>query len=204
MWINKMNAYKIVVWGDSIPASGPNSWPEVAEFVYNNILNTGRAVKIINSSVGGKPAARAKNEFTERVAVHKPDLVFIQFGFNDMRYDGKRGNRPISTIPEFTSHISEMIMDCRDLGAAVIVLGNHRPASAITMPDGKTHAEKNMEYNDAAQQAAIACRAVYYNMSEIELPGVDWRELVCADCIHLSEFGRNIYGQFIASKIKIS
>jgi lysophospholipase L1-like esterase len=197
-----MNTLKVVVWGDSIPASGPNSWPEVAEFVHNNIINSGRSIKVINSSVGGKPAARAKHEFEERVAQYQPDLVFIQFGFNDMRYDGKRGNKPISTVPEFGEHMREMIQDCQELGAKVIVFGNHRPATVLTMPDGKAHAEKIMEYNEAAQQVALACKTTYYDMSKLEIPGGTWRDLVCDDCVHLSEFGRNVYGQFAASKIQ--
>jgi lysophospholipase L1-like esterase len=192
----------VIVWGDSIPASGPDSWPEAAEFVYNNLTNTGRPVKVINSSVGGKPAARARDEFEERVAKYNPDLVFIQFGFNDMRYDGKRGNKPISTIPEFSDHLRAMIEDCREIGAKVIVIGNHRPATVLTMPDGKTHAEKTREYNEAARQTAFASKAVYFDISEQEVPGNSYRELVCEDCVHLSEFGRHIYGQFAANLIQ--
>ncbi len=74
-----------MVWGDSIAASG---WPQQVEFIYNVALNTGRAVRVINSGVGGKPASHARNEFDTKVAQHKPEVVFIQFGFNDMRYDG--------------------------------------------------------------------------------------------------------------------
>ena len=196
------NEFTVVVWGDSIPASGPNSWPETAEFIYNNLTNTGRSIKVINSSVGGKPAARARDEFEERVAKHSPDLVFIQFGFNDMRYDGKRDNQQISTIPEFGDHLRSMIEECEELGAKVVVLGNHRPATVLIMPDGKSHAQKTSEYNEAARQTALACKAAYFDISEQEVPGGSWRDLVCDDCVHLSEFGRHIYGQFAANIIQ--
>lgn len=196
-----MSESKIVVWGDSIPASGPNSWPETAEFIYNNFTNVGRTVKVINSSVGGKPAARAVNEFEERVAQFHPELVFIQFGFNDMRYDGKRGQKPISSVPEFGAHIREMIEDCKSIGAKVIVIGNHRPSTVITLPDGKSFAKKIFEYNNAAKEAALASKAVYFDMAEADIPGGSWFDLVCDDCVHLSEFGRSIYGQYAANLI---
>jgi hypothetical protein len=94
-----------------------------------------------------------------------------------------------------------MIADCTEIGAKVIVFGNHRPASILIMPDGKAHYEKSIEYNDAAMQAAIAGKAAYYDMSKLNVPSSSRRDLVCDDCVHLSEFGKNIYAQFAASLI---
>jgi lysophospholipase L1-like esterase len=196
-----MKDYKVVVWGDSIAANGPKSWPEITEFICNNFITTGKDVEIINSAVGGKPAARARNEFSERVQQHNPELVIIQFGLNDMRFDGKRGDKPISTLEEFGKHLREMILCCKDIPAEVIIFGNHRPAMLITFPDEKTIEQKYQEYNAVAAEVAKTCSVEFHDMSKLEVPGGNWRDLVCEDGIHLSETGKHLFGQFAASVI---
>ncbi|MCP3967622.1 MAG: SGNH/GDSL hydrolase family protein [Lentisphaerae bacterium] len=196
-----MENFKVVVWGDSIPASGPESWPKITEFVHNNFLNTGTHIEVINSSVGGKPAARARSEFAERVMKHSPQMVFIQFGLNDMRYDGKRGNNPISTPKEFKAHLKKMVMCCQDIPAKVVVLGNHQPAPMLILPDGKTYPETVIEYNSAARKAAQECNAEYHDMSQLDIPGGTWRDMVGDDYIHLSELGKNLYANKAATLI---
>jgi lysophospholipase L1-like esterase len=96
----------VVVWGDSIAASG---WPQLMEHTFNSCCNTGVSIRVVNSGKGGNPAARAVREFNASVLAHRPAVVFIQFGFNDQRFDGSRGTRPISTPTEFRSHLAEMI-----------------------------------------------------------------------------------------------
>lgn len=194
------NEYKIVVWGDSIAGTLPKPWPELMEFMFNACLNTGRLVKVINSGICGMPASRAKKQFHESVAVHAPDMVLIQFGFNDLRYDGSRGNKPLSTPAEFRQHIADMINDCRKVNAAVLVVGNHRPFSFAVMPDGVTYGETAALYNRMAREAAEENSADFIDMSELDIGGMHFRELV-ADGVHLSEMGKRLYSNTIGSYV---
>ncbi|QSH40609.1 SGNH/GDSL hydrolase family protein [Lentisphaerota bacterium ZTH] len=196
-----MKYFKVVVWGDSIPAGGPGSWPEITEHIHNNFLNTGTRIKVVNSSIDGKPAAAARDEFAECVLEHDPQLVFIQFGLSDMCYDGRRGSRPVSTPKEFKAHLKEMIVRCKGIPAKVIIFGNHQPAPVFILPDGKTYPEKVMEYNAAARKAAQECNVEFHDMSQLDIPGGTWRDLVGDDYIKLSELGRNLYGNKAATLI---
>jgi lysophospholipase L1-like esterase len=190
----------VVVWGDSIAASG---WPDRSEFMHNVIQNAGRSVKIINMGVGGMPACTAKTQFAERVARHEPDLVIIQFGFNDLRSDGSRPNGlPLSTPEEFSAHLQEMIHRCKtELHARVVVLGNHRPRAVLRLLSGKTYVETTAIYREESRKAALAQNVPYIDMSvETTAGGLAWTDVVNEDGVHLSPAGLNTYAA-IASNI---
>ncbi len=190
----------VVVWGDSIAAAG---WPDRSEFVHNVCQNAGRAVKVINMGVGGMPAATAKTQFEERVARHEPDLVIIQFGFNDLRSDGRRANGlPLSTPEEFNGHLQEMIKRCKDeLSARVVVFGNHRPKSILRLLSGLTYPQTTALYREESKKAAAAQGVRYVDMSvETIAGGLEWTEVVNEDGVHLSQAGINTYAG-IASNV---
>ena len=62
-----------------------------------------RAVKApaLELTADSSMAAQAREEFAASVLLHRPDVVIIQFGLNDLRFDGSRGHLPISTPEEF-------------------------------------------------------------------------------------------------------
>lgn len=198
------NPFVVVVWSDSIGAGDQqHQWPALVETFCNVALNTGRIVKVLNESAGGMPAARARHEFESRVLRHSPDLVVIQFGFNDLRHDGSRGAQPISTPEEFGEHVTDMILKCRErTGSRVVIFGNHRARSALVMPGGLTYDETRARYNAAARQAAEAAGVPFYDMAvELKAPEADWKDFVCADGVHLSPLGCHAYAWFAASLV---
>lgn len=196
--------YTVVVWGDSIAAgTEAHSWLMVAETACRNTVNPGRPVRFINEATGGMPAARARHQFEERIQIHQPDAVIIQFGFNDIRHDGSRGLLPLSTPEEFHDHLTYMIRRCLEIGARVIVFGNHRTRVWLPMPGGGTYDETRKLYNSIAGRAAAECGAAFYDMAvELEkVPGTEWRDLVNDDGVHLSMEGDMAYGRFAAGVI---
>jgi len=195
----------VVVWGDSIAAgSAELQWPALAERTCNLVLNTGQTVRVVNEGVGGKPASHARHEFEERVLAHKPALVFIQFGFNDLRYDGSRGDKPLSTPAEFEEHLRDMVRSCRELaGAKVVLFGNHRTQLNLTMPGGKSYDEMRVEYDVVVRRVAANLQVPYYDLSEeLKVPGASWTELLADDGVHLSPLGYHAYGRFAAGVIR--
>ncbi len=197
--------YVVVVWGDSIAAGGgANAWPGIAERTCNLVTNTGRPVKLVNSAAGGMPAAQARREFAQRVLAHRPQLVLLQFGFNDLRHDGARGPLPISTAAEFAEHLEAMGRACRDqAGAAVVYFGNHRARLVLEMPDGRQYDAWRQQYNDVARAVAARLSAPYFDLAqELWLPGAAWTDLVCEDGVHLSPLGYHAYGRFAAQVIR--
>ena len=193
-------AVPVVAWGDSIAAGG---WPLVMEHTYNCFCNTGTPIRVVNSGFGGKPAAYARREFVKSVMIHQPAVVFIQFGFNDVRFDGSRGSRPISTPDEFGEHLSEMIRLCREeSGAQVIVFGNHRSFVPLMLPSGLPYDESVRAYNRVAARVTAAAKVRFVDMSKaLVYPGINYRHLLADDGLHLSEFGKQCYARVAASEL---
>ncbi|MCC7147301.1 MAG: SGNH/GDSL hydrolase family protein [Phycisphaeraceae bacterium] len=199
------SVYNVVVWGDSIAAgNSEHNWPAIAEHLFNTGMNTGRPVRMINQSFHGKPAAQARLEFPERVAKHNPDLVIIQLGFNDMRYDGARGHQPISTLAEFASHLTEMVQLCRtQTKAKVILLGNHRSRSALILPTGLPYDQARAQYNQVVRAVAQEQQTPFYDLAnELTMPHADWMDFVCHDGVHLSPLGYIAYAHFVVNRLR--
>ncbi len=190
----------VVVWGDSIAAQ---QWPEQAELAHNVALNTGRAIKVVNKGVGGLPAAAARGQFDTAVRPHQPNLVIIQFGFNDLRHDGTRGALPLSTPEEFEEHVTAMVAACRDQGGAQVLLyGNHRARRLTVLPTGRGYDETRALYNGCVKRVAEQMGVRFRDMAEtFERAGVPYTEIVCEDGVHLSPFGVQAYAAVAAGDI---
>lgn len=198
--------FVIVAWGDSIAANNgwpEQGWPAMCELTTAVVTSTGRRVTIRNEGVCGMPAAQAVLEFETRVKPHDPDLVFIQFGANDVRYEQGHGGRPLSTEVEFTQHMTAMIRACHEgTRARVIVFGYHRPRRHFRFPNGLTYQEAFARYNALAAEAAAACGAEFYDLSRaLPYDDYEWKELVCEDGVHLSATGNHAYADFAANLI---
>lgn len=189
----------VLVWGDSIAASG---WPQRAESIFNTVLNTGRSIKVVNKAVGGLPASVACKEFSETVLPEKPETVAIQFGLNDLRHDGSRGSKPISTPFEFGQHLTSMVDMCMNqLNATVILFANHKTRPLITMPMGISYDEIREKYNDVILKVARAKDINYCNMEErLKAARLLPEQVLSEDGVHLSPLGLEAYAQIAASE----
>lgn len=191
----------VVVWGDSIAASG---WPQLLETAYNVVCNTGLPIRVVNSGQCGNPAARARKEFDKSVMAHGPDVVIIQFGLNDQRFDGSRGPLPISTPEEYGRHLGEMIRLCREEAKAqVIVFGNHRTLVTLMMPSGIYYDDGVRVYNRVAAAVAAAAGVRFVDMGEaLQHPDITYTRLLDDDGVHLSNVGKIQYARLAATELQ--
>lgn len=196
-----LNEFKVVVWGDSIGGMMPEPWPEKMQNSYNACLAASCRLEVVNSAICGIAAADAKGNFERDVAAHQPDLVIIQFGFNDMRYCGRRKNLPISTAEEFHSHILEMIEMCKGINAEVLVLTNHRPVSFVVLPSNLTRGDSVLLYNQAAIAAAKEAKVEFLDIQQIDIEPLKFNDLVVADGVHLSDWGKMVYSHNTANRV---
>ena len=195
-----MEPYVVVVWGDSIAASG---WPQQAETIFNVALNRGRPIKVINSGTCGLAASVAREQFDETILPHHPELIIMQFGFNDMRHDGSRGELPLSTPKEFDEHLMAMVkMSGEKTGAKVVIFGNHQTRSILTLPTGLQYEETRVYYNSLARKVAKKMKTAYYDMAEMmAASGFRIEEIVSDDGVHLTPHGIQAYAQIAANSI---
>ena len=80
----------IVVFGDSVSHGAINGYMDYENVYWNRLkrkLNAYRdyvPVNVINASVGGTSAKGSLSRMEQQVLIHKPDLVIICFGLNDV------------------------------------------------------------------------------------------------------------------------
>lgn len=197
-----MREYKVLIWGDSIAASTPDPWPAMCARTFAVALNTGTDnVVFTNIAVCGMPARQGKAFFAEKVCPEKPSLVILQFGFNDIRWDGSNPGGPISDETVFYESVCEMIRNSKNIRADVLVLGNHRPCSYLRMPDGRTYVETVAAYNALAKQAAHDCGADWLDMADLVGAELTPREST-VDGVHLSLWGKRVYSHTVANYIQ--
>jgi lysophospholipase L1-like esterase len=194
--------FVIVVWADSIAAG--SKWPDTAQHAFNAVLCTGTPIRMINESTGGMPAAVARTQFDQRIAPHKPNLVVIQFGFNDLRYDGTRGNHPISSAEEFAGHLTHMVGRCtKELGAQVLLAMNHEPRSVLVMPCGRPYPQVVAAYNNITRRVAQDLGTHLIDMWGLANDtGTHRDDIVNEDGVHLSGRGTSFYACAMSNKFR--
>lgn len=191
----------VLVWGDSIAASG---WPALAERYFNVVLNTGRPVRVINKGVPGLCTTGARQLFEKSVMSEKADLVIMQFGLNDARHAGTRGQLPLATPAEFEENLCAMVREVRvRMKACVVLFGNHATRSFLRLPTGLTYDKARACYNAASRRVGLRERVPYHDMSKVLAAlGLEVREVVNDDGVHLSPLGQRAYAQFAANLIR--
>ncbi len=112
----------IVCFGDSVTQGTPHvapedTFPALLERRINwHLEGTGASVRVVNSGVGGGNAAEGLARFQAAVLDHRPDLVIVEFGLNEARYDEK-----MRSAEEYRADLKEIIGRCRAASAEVIL-----------------------------------------------------------------------------------
>lgn len=108
----------IVIFGDSVSHGAVNGYIDY-ENVYWNILkkrlNKFRdyiPVNMINASIGGTTAKESLSRLDSQALIHKPDLVIVCFGLNDVN----------GTLDDYLSALEEIFKKCLSCGADTIFM----------------------------------------------------------------------------------
>lgn len=193
----------VVVFGDSITAA--KEVTDLAGHIFAAALSRGDDVRFVNASVAGRPAAIGAQRVESEVLAHRPDLVIVQFGFNDQRHDSVSGRcgKPISTPAEFAGHLQRIVAQIRAGGdAKVLIIGNHRPDSILILPTGKSYAETSQLYKAAARQVALDLGVHYLDMEAVFAASPHPHTAFVSDTVHLSAKGHWYYAMALVNKVQ--
>ena len=114
----------IVCFGDSVTQGAPyvpvqDCFPVVLERRLNHYLQRfDTEVSVVNSGVAGENSAEGLARFDAAVAMHKPSLVTVEFGLNDLRPEPAKLIEP----DQFAQNLQEIYDRCRGLDAQVILM----------------------------------------------------------------------------------
>ena len=96
---------KVVCFGDSITKRG-----------YPELMAKELGVKVVNAGIAGHNSAQGLHRIKKDVLDHKPEVVVVFFGTNDIRVDSKK----FIPLKKYRENLEKIAKDCREGGAKVI------------------------------------------------------------------------------------
>lgn len=164
----------IVAFGDSTTAVRATIDQVYADRLPALLAEHGVEARVINSGVGGSHTGHraeddkggrrhARDRFGDAVLDHEPDVVVMQFGWNDSWVDsGERGDASRISVEAYRENLALMLTKLREQGATVILMTPNRPRSSMAA----WRVARTLEYVEAVRALA----------KETEAPLVDvWR-----------------------------
>lgn len=149
--LKKEGPITIVAFGDSVTHGSLIYDRKSYETVYWNVLRkmilrvrNYVPVNVIDAGIGGTAASNSLDRLDAHVLVHKPDLVIICFGLNDIN----------GTLDEYLSALKIMFEKCKESGTDVIFM---TPNMLNTYVDEETpkylldYAERMMECQNSGK-----------------------------------------------------
>ncbi|QDT05051.1 Arylesterase precursor [Rubripirellula lacrimiformis] len=183
---------KVVCFGDSITKRG-----------YGEILANILDVEAINAGVGGNSTAKALRRLSKDVLAHKPDVVVIFFGTNDLRADADHVYVPVL---KYKANLETMIDQCQHQGARVVLctLPPIEHAAFFTRHqrgpfDAAGGLSKLIQtYRDAARQVASEKKVTLVDLNTLLAQQPEW---LSNDGVHPSKEGNTIIAKHIAKAV---
>jgi acyl-CoA thioesterase-1 len=191
---------RIICFGDSITHAGTvqdplKRWPLVVE---RRLRGAGRDVEIVASGVPGQTTTGAMARIERDVLSAAPDVVLIEFGFNDAwRRDGENPQTPPE---EFAANLRRMVELVRErTPARAVLVRNHATREEIAPYDAGSFVENPASYNIIIERVAREAGAGLLDVHRAFLERHAGRgELFTGDGLHLAEAGSLLYAEVAA------
>lgn len=186
---------KIVCLGDSVTGiyyhtGGRRAYPEMLEVALRRAW-PGAEVSVVNAGISGNTTVDGLRRLEKDVLGHKPDLVTVMFGLNDMVR---------VPIANFEANLGQIIQRCRAAGAEVLLCTPNSVIDTSPRPVARL-----IEYCEAIKRVAQRQRAqvcdVYATYEALR--GRDplaWR-LLMSDEIHPNMAGHKLNAETICRSI---
>jgi len=192
----------IVMFGDSITHTGSGEvpakqhWPVLLQ---QWLGRDGHDVRVINSGVGGHTTEQGLARIDRDVLAHRPDVVFVEFGFNDNHVvPGADG--PRVGFDDYVANLRKIVTLTQQVThAKVVLIANHPTTAEEENPAGSgKYKEKPQHYNRGVRRVAkemglLVCD-LHAAFADREHP---LEELVIADGLHLSAEGARRYAEVV-------
>ncbi len=188
-------AVKIVCLGDSVTGiyyhtGGRCAYPEMLKLALQ-LTHPDSEVTVVNAGISGNKTSDGLNRLQTDVLDHRPDLVTVMFGLNDLT---------ALPLADFRANLAEILRRCRAVGAEVMLC---TPNSVITTPARPV--SRLVEYCDAIKQVAAEQQApvcdlyAAYEAIHARDP-LAWR-LLLSDEIHPNMDGHKLNAETLARAI---
>ena len=186
---------KVVCFGDSVTGVYYHSGSRRA---YTDMLGIALQrvsgvpnVEMINAGISGHTTVNALARIDRDVLAHKPDVVTVMFGLNDMTR---------VSLDDYRANLKTIVEKCRGIGAEVVLA---TPNNVIDTPSRPTN--KLIMYCDVVREVGretgVSICDTYQQLDGIrEIKPSDWR-LLMSDAIHPNMAGHKNMAEQLARAI---
>lgn len=186
---------RIVCIGDSITgvyyhSGGIRAYPEMLQVALQK-LHPKAAITVRNAGISGDTSKGGLARLERDVLVHKPHLVTIMFGMNDLVR---------VPVADFIANMKQIIQRCRAAGAEVVLCTQNSIVDSPQRPLAKL-AEYAQSIRDLAKAESIGladCHAAFEAVRAKDQ--LDWN-LLLSDAIHPNMDGHKLFAETIAKAI---
>lgn len=206
---------RLYIFGDSICfgqfVSPHRVWAtRLAAALESDMAPHGLNVLVQNPSVNGNTSRQGLERAPYDFQIHKPDLVFIQFGMNDCNYWDTDLGLPRVSPDAFRVNMVEMARRAFQHGARQVFMPTNHPTLRTTerLVKGTVapYEESNHRYAGILREAAAEAGATLIDTRaafEAEIvKGTPLAQLVEPDGLHLNKAGHDIYFRLIHPAIR--
>lgn len=198
---------KIVAFGDSTTAVRSTINHVYADRLPGLLVARGIEANVINAGVSGSHTGRlsdnsrhrrkhALDRLDDAVRGQKPDIVIVQFGWNDSWIDAGQSDGP-SRIPvkKYSANLEQIVATIRKDGAQVILMTPNRPHTSLA----SWQTERTMRYVEAvralASKRSVPIIDVWAEYEKLERAEEESSNRLLLDNLHPNDKGH----EFVAS-----
>lgn len=186
---------RIVCVGDSITgvyyhSGGLRAYPEMLQIALQKIHPQAQ-VTVRNAGISGDTTTGGLKRLERDVLAHKPHLVTIMFGMNDLVR---------TPVVDFQKNLREIIRRCRAIDAEVILCTQNSIVESPQRPGAKL-AEFTQAIRDIAQAESLAVADCFAAFEAVHAKdALEW-DLLLSDPIHPNMAGHKLFAETIAHTI---
>lgn len=186
---------KIVCLGDSVTGiyyhtGGRRAYPEMVALGLKRI-DPDAQITLINAGISGHTTANGLARLQTDVLDHKPDLVTVMFGLNDMKR---------VPLADFQANLKTIIERCRGIGAEVLLCTPNGVIDTADRPRTKL-AEYNQAMQEVGRQTKTPVCDVYAAYEALRASDPLAFRLLCSDEIHPNMAGHKLTAETICRTI---
>lgn len=186
---------KIVCLGDSVTGiyyhtGGLRAYPEMIG-VGLKLLDPESKITVINAGISGNSTADALNRLEKDVLDHKPDLVTVMFGLNDIVRVPK---------PDFQANLKTILERCRGGGAEVMLCTENGIFETPGRPIAKLE-EYNQAMKEVGEQTQTPFCDVYAAYQLVKAADPLGFRLLCSDPFHPNMDGHKLNAETIVKSL---
>ncbi len=186
---------RVVCLGDSVTGvyyhtGGRRAYPEMLQVALKRLYPNAQ-VEVLNAGISGHTTVDALNRLDTDVIAHKPHLVTVMFGLNDM-----------TRVPlaEYEANLSTIIQKCREAGAEVMLCTPNSVTDTPSRPRTKLfeYREGILRVGEREHAPVVDCFSVFEAVRSDN--SSQWL-MIMSDEIHPNMAGHKLFAERIAQAI---